>query len=322
MGRILGDIDGGEESDAVAHGDLEFVLHIVIFDILCRITRFGDPISLIKTPGLKIKAPFVDTALRFDKRVLRIDSPPVSMPDIDKQNLTIDSYARYRIVQPLQFFRTLGNVETARNRLGDIVTSSLRDEIARSTRSQIIGAERVLDENEVPVIDSEGLPVIEASESRTTLLDNVFEAVSLRTTENEFGIEMIDVRLKRAEFSDRVQESIFNRMREERNRIATRFRSEGEEEDLKIRAQANKEREIILAEAEQRSNEVRGQGEAEAIGILADALNRDPEFFAFRRSLEAYRKFLNNRTTVILSSEAEIFKFLQSPPGQTSSSDK
>ena len=286
------------------------------------VTRFGDPISIIKTPGLKIKAPFVDTALRFDKRVLRIDSPPVSMPDIDKQNLTIDSYARYRIVEPLQFFRTLGNVETARNRLGDIVTSSLRDEIARSTRSQIIGAERVLDENGVPVIDEEGLPEIEASESRTTLLENVLDAVSKRTTDNEFGIEMIDVRLKRAEFSDRVQESIFNRMREERNRIATRFRSEGEEEDLKIRAQANKEREIILAVAEQRSNEVRGQGEAQAIGILADALNRDPEFFAFRRSLEAYRKFLNERTTVILSSDAEIFRFLQSPPGQTSSPDK
>jgi len=294
-------------------------LYVVDVTEQVLITRFGDPISIQTNPGLKVKAPFVDTALRFDKRVLRIDSPPVSMPDIDKQNLTIDSYARYRIVDILKFFKTMGNVETARNRLGDIVTSSLRDEIARSTRSQIIGAERVLDANEVPVIDDEGLPEIEASESRTVLLENVLEAVSQRVSENDFGIEMIDVRLKRAEFSDRVQESIFNRMREERNRIATRFRSEGEEEDLKIRAQANKEREIILAVAEQRSNEVRGQGEAQAIGILADALNRDPEFFAFRRSLEAYRKFLNQRTTIILSSDADIFKFLQSPPGQVDS---
>ena len=283
------------------------------------ITRFGNPQSVTSNPGLYVKAPFVDTVLRFDKRVLRIDAPAVSMPDIEKQNMTIDSYARYRIVDPLQFFKTLQTENTARTRLGDIVTSSLRDEIARSSRTQIIGAERVLDENDVPVIDEDGLPIIEPSESRTELLENVFEATKNRVEEGRFGVDIIDVRMKRADFSDRVQDSIYNRMRAERNRIATRFRSEGEEEDLKIRAQANKQREIILAEAERTGSEVRGRGEAEAIRILADALNRDPEFFAFRRSLESYQKFLNQRTTVILSSEADVFKFLQEPPGQTGS---
>ena len=283
------------------------------------ITRFGNPQSVTNNPGLYVKAPFVDTVLRFDKRVLRIDAPAVSMPDIEKQNMTIDSYARYRIVDPLQFFKTLQTENTARTRLGDIVTSSLRDEIARSSRTQIIGAERVLDENDVPVIDEDGLPIIEPSESRTELLENVFEATKNRLEEGKFGVDIIDVRMKRADFSDRVQDSIYNRMRAERNRIATRFRSEGEEEDLKIRAQANKQREIILAEAERTGSEVRGRGEAEAIRILADALNRDPEFFAFRRSLESYQKFLNQRTTVILSSEADVFKFLQEPPGQTGS---
>ena len=283
------------------------------------ITRFGNPQSVTSNPGLYVKAPFVDTVLRFDKRVLRIDAPAVSMPDIEKQNMTIDSYARYRIVDPLQFFKTLQTENTARTRLGDIVTSSLRDEIARSSRTQIIGAERVLDENDVPVIDEDGLPIIEPSESRTELLENVFEATKKRVEEGKFGVAIIDVRMKRADFSDRVQDSIYNRMRAERNRIATRFRSEGEEEDLKIRAKANKQREIILAEAERTGSEVRGRGEAEAIRILADALNRDPEFFAFRRSLESYQKFLNQRTTVILSSEADVFKFLQEPPGQTGS---
>ena len=283
------------------------------------ITRFGNPQSVTSNPGLYVKAPFVDTVLRFDKRVLRIDAPAVSMPDIEKQNMTIDSYARYRIVDPLQFFKTLQTENTARTRLGDIVTSSLRDEIARSSRTQIIGAERVLDENDVPVIDEDGLPIIEPSESRTELLENVFEATKKLVEEGKFGVAIIDVRMKRADFSDRVQDSIYNRMRAERNRIATRFRSEGEEEDLKIRAQANKQREIILAEAERTGSEVRGRGEAEAIRILADALNRDPEFFAFRRSLESYQKFLNQRTTVILSSEADLFKFLQEPPGQTGS---
>ncbi|MEE3005531.1 MAG: protease modulator HflC [Chloroflexota bacterium] len=294
-------------------------LYVVDVTEQVLITRFGDPQTVSKNPGIYLKAPFVDTALSFDKRVLRIDAPAVSMPDIDKQNMTIDSYARYRIVDPLQFFKTLQTENTARTRLGDIVTSSLRDEIARSSRTQIIGAERVLDANGVPVIDDDGLPIIEASESRSELLENVFEASKARVEEGQFGVEMIDVRMKRADFSDRVQDAIYNRMRAERNRIATRFRSEGEEEDLKIRAQANKQREIILAEAERTGNEVRGRGEAEAIRILADALNQDPEFFAFRRSLESYQKFLNQRTTVILSSDADLFKFLQEPPGQQGS---
>lgn len=294
-------------------------LYVVDVTEQVLITRFGDPQTVTTTPGLFLKAPFVDTALSFDKRVLRIDAPAVSMPDIEKQNMTIDSYARYRIVDPLQFFKTLQTENTARTRLGDIVTSSLRDEIARSTRTQIIGAERVLDDNGVPVIDEDGLPILEASESRTILLDNVLEATKRRVEEGKFGVEMIDVRMKRADFSDRVQDAIYNRMRAERNRIATRFRSEGEEEDLKIRAQANKQREIILAEADRTGNEVRGRGEAEAIRILADALNQDPEFFAFRRSLESYQKFLNERTTVILSSDANIFRFLQEPLGQTGS---
>ncbi len=297
-------------------------LYVVDITEQVIITRFGDPQTVTRDPGLYIKAPFVDTALRFDKRVLRIDAPAVSMPDIEKQNMTIDSYARYRIVDPLQFFKTLQTESTARTRLGDIVTSSLRDEIARSTRTEIIGAERVLDDNGIPVIDEDGLPIIEPSESRTELLDNVFKATEKRVEEGKFGVEIIDVRMKRADFSDRVQDSIYNRMRAERNRIATRFRSEGEEEDLKIRAQANKQREIILAEAERTGNEVRGRGEAEAIRILADALNRDPEFFAFRRSLESYQKFMNNRTTVILSSDTELFKFLQEPPGQSGSANQ
>ena len=128
-----------------------------------------------------------------------------------------------------------------------------------------------------------------------------------------FGIEIVDVRIKRADFPDTVTPSIYTRMRAERNRIATKFRAEGDEQDLQIRAGADKERDIILAEADKTANEVRGQGEADAIGILADALEQDPEFFAFRRSLEAYKAFMNQRTTVILSSEADVFKFLQGP---------
>ncbi len=292
-------------------------LYVVDVTEQVLVTRFGDPRTVATAPGLYLKAPVADTVLRFDRRVLRIDAQPVSMPDIDKQNLTIDSYARYKIVDPLKFFKTLQNENTAATRIGDVVTSSLRDEIAVRQRTEIIGAEPLVDPaTGEQLTDEEGLPLIEATESRTELLKIVFDAVQKRVEEGEFGIQIIDVRLKRADFSDRVQETIFNRMRAERNKIATRLRSEGDEQDLRIRAEANKNREIILAAAEQESNEIRGRGEAEAIGILADALNRDPEFFAFRRTLEAYPKFLNQQTTVILSSDADIFKYLQEPPGQ------
>jgi len=362
------------------------------------VTRFGEVKSVKVKSGLYVKLPFVDTVITIDRRILRIDAQPVSMPDKDKQNLVIDSYARYRITDPVQFRKTLQTENNARSRLGDIVTSALRAQIALRDRNEIIGARPILDAQGNPEEDEEGLPRIEGTESRTALLQEVVDGVRLRVEAEEkteiftvpdrgaetpftvelaspslpggqitvtsgpdggnvegldivitefdrarnavtfavqedetvsagttftvryfvertepFGIVIVDVRIKRADFPASVTPTIFTRMRAERNRIATKFRSEGDEEDLKIRAGANKEREIILAEADKTANQLRGEGEAQAIRILAEALEADPEFFAFRRSLEAYRKFLNPGTTVILSADADLFRFLDSP---------
>lgn len=362
------------------------------------VTRFGDVRSIKTSSGLYFKLPFADTVITFDRRILRIDAPPVAMPDKEKQNLVIDSYARYKIIDPVQFRKTLQTENNARSRLGDIVTSALRAQIALRDRNEIIGARPILDAEGNPEEDEEGLPRIEGTESRTALLQQVVDGVRLRVDAEEkteiktvpepggranfalnlsqaaitggavtitggpdggivegldilvtgfdaagntvtfgiqedetvsvgttftiqyfverdepLGIAIVDVRIKRADFPDSVTPTIFTRMRAERNRIATRFRSEGDEEDLKIRAGANKDREIILAEAERESNRLRGEGEAEAIRILAEALEADPEFFAFRRSLEAYRRVLNQGTTVILSADSDLFRFLDSP---------
>ena len=363
------------------------------------VTRFGEVKSVKTSSGLYLKLPFADTVITFDRRILRIDAPPVAMPDKEKQNLVIDSYARYRIIDPVQFRKTLQTENNARSRLGDIVTSALRAQIALRNRFEIIGARPVKDADDNALVDEEeGLPLFEGTESRTALLQEVVDGVRLRVIaeerteimtvpdvgagapfairldrpaisggqititggpdgggaegfdivitrfdaagntvnfaiqENEnvstgatftvqyfverqepLGIEIVDVRIKRADFPDSVTPTIFTRMRAERNRIATKFRSEGDEEDLKIRAGANKEREIILAEADKTANELRGDGEAEAIRILAEALEADPEFFAFRRSLEAYHRVLNPGTTVILSADADLFRFLDSP---------
>ena len=277
------------------------------------ILRFNEVIDTRTNPGLNVKAPFVDTVATFDKRILRIDAAPVAMPDKEKQNLIIDSYARYRITDPVQFRKTLQTENNARSRLGDIVTSTLRDRVALRDRFEIIGAEPIIDEAGNPVEDQEGLPLFEGRDTRTAILNEVLDGVRRRTQEQDFGIEIIDVRIKRADFPESVTPSIYTRMRAERNRIATRFRAEGEEEDLKIRAVANRNREVILAEAEQQSNQVRGAGEAEAIRILAQALNQDPDFFSFRRSLQAYQNFIGEQDTIILSADENLFQFLGTP---------
>jgi len=290
---------------------------LFIVDVTERVVvlRFGQVVDQRPNAGIFLKAPFVDTVVRFDKRILRIDAPPVAMPDSQKENLVIDSYARYRIIDPVQFRKTLQTEDNARSRLADIVTSTLRSEIARRDRIEIIGAEPDLDENGDQKVNDEGIPQYVGTETRTEILEKVLQEVIrvVQTQEEAFGIELIDVRIQRADFPDEVTPSIYTRMRAERNRIAAGFRADGDEKELIIRADADREAAIIQAEARRDSSRVRGDGEAQAISILADALNKDPEFFAFRRSLEAYGKFLNQKTTVILSSDADLFQFLQSP---------
>jgi membrane protease subunit HflC len=277
------------------------------------VLRFGEVQNIVTTPGLNTKAPFLDQLQRLDRRILRIDAPTASLPDRDKQNLRIDLYARYRITDPVQFRRTLQSELNARSRLGDIVVSTLRDQVALRNRFEIIGAQPILDEAGAIVVDEEGLPLVEAQETRTAMLDEVLAGVKRRVQQQEFGIEMVDVRLKRADFPESVTPSIYTRMRAERNRIATRFRAEGDEQNLRIRAVANRDRDIILAQADRDSSRIRGEGEAEAIGILAEALNQDPDFFAFRRSLEAYQNFLSEQDTIVISADAPLFQFLGSP---------
>jgi membrane protease subunit HflC len=288
-------------------------LYIVDVTEQVLILRFGEVRDTRTSPGLYFKAPFIDTIITFDKRILRIDAPPVAMPDKEKQNLVIDSYARYRIIDPVQFRKTLQTETGARSRLGDIVTSTLRDRVALRDRFEIIGSEPLVDQFGNPEEDSEGLPLFAGVETRSDILQEVLDGVKSTVDTQDFGIEIIDVRIKRADFPDSVTPSIYTRMRAERNRIATKFRAEGEEEDLKIRAVANRNRDVILANADQASNQLRGAGEAEAIRILADALNQDPDFFSFRRSLEAYQAFLGQQDTVVLSADAPLFQYLTNP---------
>lgn len=290
-------------------------LYIVDVTEQVIVTRFGEVKSVKTTPGLYAKVPFVDAVTSYERRVLRIDAPPQRMLDKDINILEIDAYARYRITDSVQFRKTLQSTDNAARVLGQRINASLRANVAERSREQIIGGDVELDDQGNPVTDEEGNTQVVPTETRTQMLEEVLASIraALDQERESFGIVMIDVRIKRADFPTEVSGRVFERMRSERERIARSRRAEGEEEARRTRAGADREVEIILAEADQEANGLRGEGEAEAIRILAAALNEDPEFFAFQRSLEAYRSFLNQQTTVILSSEADIFKFLQSP---------
>ncbi len=265
------------------------VLFVVDETKVAIVTRFGEPRQQIRNPGLNVKAPFVDTVTYFEKRLLNFDAPAEALLTKDKKTLVIDVFARGKIVDPLTFFRTLSTEGRAQERVIGIVSSELRREIANDDQSEIIEA------------------------TREVIMNRVRDAVSPIVA--EFGIEIVDVRIKRADFPEAIADSIYNRMRAERVRIANRDRAEGEEVSLRIKAEADREAVEIRSEAQRNAQIVRGEAEAQAISIFADALEEDPDFYAFQRSLEAYKKFLSSNTTVVLPANSELFQFLQSPQG-------
>ena len=241
------------------------------------VTRFGEIIGSSKmSPGLYMKTPFIDSVTYFDKRLLVFDAPPDSLLTKDKKNLEIDVYARGKITDPKIFYATLRTEVSGYNRVVDIVSSELRREIANDEQSEII------------------------SISREAIMNRVRDAVIPKL--KEFGIELIDVRIKRADFPDAVADSVHKRMIAERERIANRERAEGAEYDLERRANADRTAIEIRTAAQRDAEIIKGCAEADSIKIYAGALEEDPEFYSFQRSLEAYKEYLASNTTIIGSS--------------------
>ena len=263
------------------------VLVVVDETELAIITRLGDPQRSIRSPGLYLKAPLVDSVTKFERRLLIFDAPAESLLTSDKKRLIIDVYARGRVTDPLLFFQTVRSVTQARSRVIDIVASELRREIAQDLQLDIIKIKREQIENAV--------------------------RDAVRPLINELGIDVVDVRIKRADFPQAIAGSIYERMKAERKRIADRERAEGAEADLQKRAQVDREAVEIRSEARKQADIIRGEAEAESIAIFAEALEQDPEFYSFLRSLDAYAQFLGDNTTVVLPAGSDLFKFLQSP---------
>lgn len=249
------------------------------------VLQLGKPVGGDLEPGLHFKLPFIQNVVLFDSRLLEYDTPSAEILTKDKKNLVVDNYCRWRIANPLLFYQSLRDIKRGESRLDDIVYAELRVALGRYTLTEVVSTER-------------GEIMEQVAEKCNALL-------------KDYGIEVADVRIKRTDLPPENQRAIFGRMNAERERQAKKYRSEGQEEAAKIRATADKEREIMLADANRQAEMVKGAGDAKATAIYAAAFQKSPSFYAFLRSMNAYKKVINQKTGIVLSPKSEFLQFLK-----------
>jgi membrane protease subunit HflC len=249
------------------------------------VTQLGRPVRLVQTPGLHLKVPFLHQLTFFEDRLLDYDAAPAPVITRDKKNLVVDNYAKWQIRDPLKFLQTVQNEVGAQARLDDIIYSKVREQLGLHDLVEVIATKR----------------------------DPIMRAVTASSHEasTAYGIGVIDVRIKRADLPPENAQAVYGRMRTEREREAKRYRSEGQEEALKIRAESEKQKTIMLAKAYEQEQAIRGEGDAAAVRVYAEAFQHDPDFFTFTRTLEAYRKSLKGKTTLLLPPQMEFLRYLR-----------
>ena len=275
------------------------------------ITQFGEPIGgAIITPGLHVKAPFIQKTNYFEKRWLEWDGDANQIPTKDKKYIWVDTYARWRVSDPLTFFQRVRDERGAQSRLDDIIDGETRNAIANFILIEIVrSTNREFEMTE----EVEILEAREAVQKIETGREKIAEIILKNSSKitPEFGIELIDVRIKRINYVEEVQRKVFDRMIAERQRIAAKYRSEGDGNSAEIRGQKEKELKRITSEAYRKSQEIKGKADAEAVRIYAEAYNRDPEFYQFMKTLETYRTTMDKDTWLLLSTDSEFFKYLK-----------
>jgi len=255
------------------------------------VLRFGAVQSAIREPGLKFKVPLIDSVTYFDRRVLDLDLPVQTLLSADRQNLEVDAFTRYRIVDPLRFYQAVGNITLANQRLSSFTNSVMRNILASASRDAIVRTDRA------------------------SLMNRIQEDVNRQA--QSLGIEMIDVRLTRVDLPAANSQAVYQRMRTEREREAADLRANGQQRAQTIRARAEREATVIRAEANRQAEELRGQGDADRNRILAEAFSQDPDFFAFYRSMQAYENGLKSgETRLILSPNSDFFRFFNTTAGR------
>jgi membrane protease subunit HflC len=246
--------------------------------------QFGEVVRVIKSPGLKLKVPFIQKIIYFDNRILNITADDKEITAKDQKRIRVNTFAKYKIVEPLKFYKTVRDEAGVRTRLNTIIESSLRQVLGEEPLSALLTSERAL------------------------IMRKIQQLANTQAT--DFGVDVIDVRIVRADLPKENSEAIFKRMQTDREKEAKEIRAEGAEEALRIKSRADKEAKILLAEAQKKAQIIRGEGDGISSKIFADAFNRDPEFYNFYRSMQAYQHALNkNDTTFVLSPDSKFFKY-------------
>ncbi|GLK68196.1 protease modulator HflC [Hansschlegelia plantiphila] len=253
------------------------------------VLRLGQPVDTVTAPGLHVKVPFIESVTRIDKRILDLDMPEREATANDNQRLVVDAFSRYRIINPLRFRQAVGTVEQANARLTNVLTDALLEAIRSNSFEQIV------------------------RDRRDVIMARIRDQANREA--DRFGIQIVDVRIRRADLPDQNSKAVFERMQSERAQEAAQIRARGAEQAQGIRARADRDAQVIIANANRDAETIRGQGEAEKTRILADAFGSDQEFFSFYRSMQAYEQSMKAGTRLVLAPDSPFFRFFEQPGG-------
>jgi modulator of FtsH protease HflC len=255
------------------------------------VVRLGQPVRVVSEPGLHTKLPFIDSVITVDKRILDLEAQPQELIASDQKRLVVDAFARYRIVDVLKFYQTLGSIAGANSQLNNLMNSALRRVLGEATFQDVV------------------------RDKRAQLMARIRE--QLDRDAEPYGISVVDARIRRADLPEQNSQAVYQRMQTERQREAAEWRAQGVERAQDIRARADREVTVLLAQATSKAEQTRGEGDAERNRIFADAFNRDKDFFSFYRSMQAYENaFQHNDTRMVLKPDSEFFRFFVSPEGK------
>jgi len=278
---------------------LAFAALIVVYSSLftvyqtqqALVVRLGQPVRVVGEPGLHVKVPFIDSVIDIDKRILDLEAPAQEVIASDQKRLVVDAFARYRIQEPLRFYQTLGSIQGANSQLAILLNSALRRVLGEVTFTHVV------------------------RDQRAELMSRIRELVDHEAT--SYGIQVVDVRIRRADLPEQNSQAVYQRMQTERQREAAEFRAQGAQRAQEIRSRADREVTVLVADATSKSEQIRGEGDATRNQIFADAFNKDPDFFAFYRSMQAYEAGLKaTDTRFLLQPDSSFFRFFNAPSGK------
>lgn len=287
-------------------------LYVVDIKSQCVITQFGRPVKVVREPGLKVKTPFIQKVKYFEKRIIEWDGEPSDILTRDKENIGLNTWARWRIVDPLNFYTSLGTESRGQGVLDEVIGSAVKNIISSYPLNEVLrNTNRKLEYTTIELEKAETDKKVSIAKGRASLVDEINKMANNGLSER-YGMELVDVKIKHINYVQAVIPKIYDRMRSERIRIANKYESEGRREEAEILGYMKKELEKIQSEGYKLATETRGEADAEAIRIYADAYGKDPEFYTFTKTLETYEKAIEGNTRLYLSTDSDYFQYLES----------